>query len=85
MSYPSQINPNVRTLSRWCLLPSEGISTVSERFVVFELLTSLTGPDLQFELSRSVLVIKNAPNPLKIHEDLIKMVGIVLGKVMVGF
>ena len=60
-------------------------------FFHFSIFSSdLTGPALQyffvFELSRSVLIIlKNAPNQLKILKDLIKMVGIILGKGMVDF
>ena len=38
MSYPVPINPmNIRTLSRCCLLLSEGISMISKKFVVFPL------------------------------------------------
>ena len=65
----------------------------SERFVVFPFFHFFirfdrSGPAIffVFELSWSVLIIlKNAPNQLKIHKDLIKMVGIILGKGMVDF
>ena len=61
VSYPAPTNPmNVRTFSKWCLLLSQRISRVSERFVIFPFF-------VKFDRSGPVLFKQQAPiYPMKV-------------------